>query len=174
MSTRPGSATVAPIGRSPWAWTSFSAPCGQRAERVEDLVDAAAAVVDGLHRLVARAAGEIGGLHAEVVDVDLEPQRDHAVARDVDHQPGPAGRPAVLRAALDQQPELHQLADQARDRALVEPGVLRDRRPRPRAALDHLTQHDAQVVAPDGALARKLDRRLRGPHEGTEPIDGHV
>ena len=115
--------------------------------------------------LVARAAGEIGGLHADVVDVDLQPERDHAVARDIDHQAGPPGRAAVLGAALDEQPELHQLADQAGHRALVEPGVLRDRRPRARPALDHLAQDDAQVVAPHGTLARELDRRLRGPHE---------
>ncbi len=126
---------------------------GQRAERVEDLLDTAAAVVDGLHRLVTRATGEVGGLHAEVVDVDLQAESDHAVARDIDHEPGPSGGPAVLRAALHEQPELHQLADQARHRALVEPGVLRDRRPRARAALDHLTQNDAQVVTPHGALA---------------------
>ena len=146
----------------------------ERAERVEDLLDRAAAVVDGLHRLVARAAGEVGGLYAEVVDVDLQPERDHAIARDVDHQAGPAGGPAVLGAALHEQAELHQFADEARDRALVEPGVLRDRRARARAALDHLTQHDAQVVAAHGALAGELDRRLRGPHLWIERIDGHV
>ncbi len=136
----------------------------QRAERVQHLVDAAAAVVDRLHRLVARAAGEVGGLHAEVVDVDLEPERDHAVARDVDDEPRPPGRPAVLGAALDQQPELHQLADEAGDRALVEAGLLRDRRSRARPELHDLAQHDAQVVAPDGALTRQLDRRFGGPH----------
>ena len=132
---------------------------------------AAAAVVDGLHRLVAGAAGQVGGLHAEVVDVDLQAQRDHAVARDVDHQARPPGRAAVLGAALDQQPELHQLGHQRGHRALVQTGVLRDRRARPRAAFHHLPEHDAQVVAPDGPLARELDRRLRGPHERTEPID---
>ena len=171
MSTRPGSATVAPIGRRPCARTSFSAPCVERAERVEDLLDAAAAVVDGLHRLVAGAAGQIGGLDAEVVDVDLQPERDHAVARDVDDQARPPGGAAVLRAALDEQAELHQLADQAGHRALVQAGVLGDGRARPRAAFHHLPQHDAQVVAPDRPLTRELDCRLGGPHEWTEPID---
>ena len=123
MSTRPGTATVAPIGRRPCAWTSFSAPCVERAERVEDLLDAAAAVVDRLHPLVARAAGEVGGLDADVVDVDLQPERDHAVARDVDHQARPPGGAAVLGAALDEQPEVHQLADQAGHRALVQARV---------------------------------------------------
>ena len=123
-------------------------------------------------RLVARAAGEIGGLDADVVDVDLQPERHHAVARDVDHQARPAGGAAVLGAALHEQPELHQFAHQAGDRALVEPGVGGDRRARARAALDHLAQHDAQVVPPHGALARELDGRLRGPHEVCNRIDG--
>ena len=143
------------------------------AEPVQDLVDAAAAVVGRLHGLVARTAREVGGLDGDVVDVDLQPERHDAVAGDVHHEAGPAGGAAVLGAALHQQPEVHQLAHQAGDRALVEPGVGGDRGARAWPALDHLTQHDAQVVPPHGTLARKLDGRLRGPHEACNRIDGH-
>src|SRR3954471_14745268 len=107
MSTSPGSATVAPIGRRPCAWTASSAPRGDLTEPVEDVVDRAAAVVGRLHALVARAAREVGGLDGDVVDVDLQAQRNDAIARHVDHEPGPARRPTVLGTALDQQPELH-------------------------------------------------------------------
>ena len=70
-------------------------------------------------------------------------------------RPGSAGRPTVPRSShlgLAHEPELDQLADQARDGRLVEPGLLRDRRARARPALGDVAQHHAEVVPPHRAL----------------------
>ena len=61
-------------------------------------------------------------------------------------------RAAQLELRLAHQPELDQLADQARHGRLVEPGLLRDRGARARTAVGHVAQHDAEVVAAHGAL----------------------
>ena len=73
---------------------------------------------------------------------------------ELDRQRGPADGAAQLDLGLAHEPEVDQLADEARDRRLVQPGLLRDRGARARPALGDVAQHDAEVVAPDGPLVR--------------------
>jgi hypothetical protein len=76
---------------------------------------------------VALVAGQVGRARGEEVDADLQPEADDAVPAQLDRQGRPADRPAQLDLRLAHEAEVDQLADEARDRRLVQPGLLRDR-----------------------------------------------
>ena len=170
-STRPGSATVAPIARRPWARTSSSAPRTSSASRSSTAPASAARLSAASTRPVAGAAGEVGRLHAQVVDVDLEPQRDRPVAADVDHVARAARGPARLDPALQQQAEVDQLA-----RPAATPWscsgpvswaiVARERGPRSITC----SEHHAEVVPAHRARRRELARRFWCPTAESETV----
>ena len=81
---------------------------------------------------------------------------------------GPADRAAQLDLGLAHQAEVDQLADEARDRRLVQPGLLGDRGARARTLVGDVAQHHAEVVPPHGALVgRSVARVVRG--HGADP-----
>ncbi len=83
---------------------------------------------------------------------------------------GSAGRPTVpsiCTSVSRTRPAVEQLADEARDRRLVEPGALGDRRPGARPALGDVAQDHAQVVPADGALVRWDAAGIVGLHGPT-------
>ncbi len=124
----------------------------QPGERVGRVLGRPGAVVALDHPLVADAADQVDRADGEVVDVDLQAQRDDAVALQRDGHRRAADRAGPLRLGLAQQAPVEQLPDQARHGGLVEPGGGGDRRPRPRAVLGDVAQHQAQVVAADRPL----------------------
>src|SRR4029079_12841162 len=84
-----------------------------------------------------------------------------------DRQRGPSDGPAQLDLGLAHEPEVDQLADEAGHRRLVEPGLLRDRRARPRTVPRDVPEHHAEVVPPDGTLVRGSAKRVVVHHGGT-------
>ena len=103
-------------------------------------------------RAVALVAREVGGARREEVDADLEPEADDAVPAQLDRQRGTADGAAQLDLGLAHQAEVDQLADEARDRRLVQPRLLRDRRARARPVVRDVPEHDAEVVPAHRAL----------------------
>ncbi len=140
---------------------------GERGQAVEHLGHRHVAVVARVEPAVALGAREVERADGEVVDVDLEPERGHAAAGELHDLARAADGPALLEPALDEQVELHQLGHEARHGRLVEPGLGGDRRPRARAALGDVPQHDAEVVPAHGALIRQT----WGPVHPTDPTE---
>ena len=137
LSTRPGSAIDrAGDERARCSPRAASDVLGQPGEVVEHRVDRPAAVVALDAGAVALGAAQVDGADGEEVDADLEPEPDDPLRPS--SSTGSAGRPTVPRSSTSvsrTSPNVDQLADEAGDRRLVEPGLLRDRRARARAAL---------------------------------------
>ena len=127
----------------------------------------AAAVVDLDAVDVALRAAQVDGPHGEEVDADLEPEADDAAPVELHRQRGAADGAEHLHLGLAHEARLEQLADQARDRRLVEPGALRDRRPGAGPVLGDVPEDHAQVVPADGALVRWNAAGVVGLHERT-------
>ena len=140
---------------------------GELGEVVEHRVDRPAAVLARRERLVALAAGQVDRPHGEVGDADLEPEPDDAPPGELDRQRGAPDRAAQLDLGLAHQPQVDQLGDQARDRGLVQAGLLRDRGAREPAAVGDAAQHDPEVVAAHRALVRRRAALVLARHDPT-------
>ena len=101
---------------------------------------------------VALVAAQVDGADGEEVDAELEPEADDGAPVELDRERGAADGAEHLHLGLAHEARVEELADQARDRRLVEPGALGDRRAGAGAALRDVTQHHAEVVPADGAL----------------------
>ncbi len=142
----------------------------ERRDFGEDLVDRGG---DGVQRTLGAERAQVavdpvpGHLHpgevqrrgVDEVTVDLDPDPDRAPRRQLDPLPRPAHAAVALHAGLPHEAAVQQLADQAGDGGLVEPGAAGDPCPRSRALALQVAQHQAEVEAPDGELVRRTVRQ---------------
>ena len=104
-----------------------SASAASSREVAEHVVDRAAAVVDRRERAVALVAGEVRGARRRGSRRRSPARARRRRAAQLDRQRRAADRAAQLDLGLAHEAEVDQLADEARHRRLVQPGLLGDR-----------------------------------------------
>ncbi len=167
LSTRPGSAIVAPAVTSPCspvAATASPASCARSPRTSSTGRPRLSTATSAAWRCwPARSAARVG----EEVDADLQPEAHDAVPAELDGQRGPADGAAQLDLGLAHEAELDQLADEARHRRLVQPRLLGDRGARARSPVGDVAEHDAQVVPAHRALVGRSVAEIVVGHGAT-------